>query len=124
MTADRLRVISSVQRVAVLFFTCFTHLKKLHGCIFTVIRQVVNDGVAYSAVCAGDERIPVTAVRGVEQLCLTLAADTYIRRYAYGFSSIGAAGDDLKTRKLFWSCFFSLYILYASQRRQFCRDRV
>ncbi len=112
-------MVTSVQRVAVLRFTRFAHLKEFHRGILTVIGQIVDDGVAHSAVGTGDERVAVTAIGRIKKFFFTCFTDADIGRNAYGtlthFIRLNNT-EIIKNTRLYT---FSSYGFYRSKRRTF-----
>src|ERR1700730_7018888 len=97
-----------VERVVVLGLAGWAHGKDLHGCFFSIIRDILHDGEARAAVGAVDEWIAVAAVGGIKQFAHAIVTGSGIRRdKRQALCSLLAVGDDegmLVTRGNSFSC--------------------
>ena len=81
VAADGLRIISSCGRIVILRSALGTHRKFLHRCSLAVIRKCVQYREPGAAACAVDERVKISSVIPVEELCKAFITDRDIRRY-------------------------------------------
>ena len=77
--ADRLGMKPAIKRVMIFPFTLRTQGKRLHGCLVTVVGNILNDGEAGAAVGAVYERIAVSSVGRVKQLPETIITHIAVR---------------------------------------------
>ena len=70
----------SIERVFVFSFAIRTHGKRRHRCLWSVVRNIFDDGETWSAVGAVDEGITIAAVVGVEHLTQAVVTDGNVRR--------------------------------------------
>ena len=118
-----LGVEAAVERIGVLGGALLAHGEGRHGRGHPVIGQVVDDGEARPAVRAVDERIPVAAIVGVEQLAHAVLARGKLgrdeRRLFYGII-VGKA--DLEAVEVLQGHFLDVDLLYAGRGRRIVRE--
>ncbi len=93
VAGDGLRVEAPVARVPVLAGAPLAHREPRHRGVGPVVGQPGDDGEARSAVRAGDERVPVAAVRRVGQLAQTGVAGRGVRGHQ-GAAPCGRTGGE------------------------------
>lgn len=79
-TSVRLSMKPSIGWIVILALTRWTHLEMLHRSKRSVVRNILDDGVARSTVCAIDEGIEIASVARVEQLTQTFITNGDIGR--------------------------------------------
>jgi len=68
LTCIGLGVESPVLWIVVFVPTLFTHPEMFHGCVRSIIGDVINNGISGTAVGAVDERILMATVTRVQEL--------------------------------------------------------
>ena len=69
----------SVSWVIVFFLAEAAERKLAHSCVFAVVRQVLDDRKAWTAIGTGDKEVFVTGVFWVAQFCEAFVADGNVR---------------------------------------------
>ena len=70
---------ASIQRIRVLALAEVTHMEVAHSSVFAVVGQLLDYRVAWSTVSAGDEKIVVSPVTVLSELCEAFWANGYVR---------------------------------------------
>ena len=113
-----------IQRVGVLLRTDGAHGEFLHGRLFAVVGQLLDDGKARAAVRAVDERIAVAAVRRVEQFAHAVFARCQIRRNERRRLYLRVVGKaNLKGVEVFERHFLELNLRHLGRGRRLFRQR-
>ncbi len=81
MAGNGLGMKSPVRWFCIFAGAFLAHQKSSHGCIRTVVRYILDDGKAWTAVCTIDEWVKVAPVVGSEHFSKTIRADADIRGY-------------------------------------------
>jgi hypothetical protein len=87
-------VIAPVGGVRVFTSALRAHPEACHGRFWPVVREVLDDGVARSALRAVGEGIAVAAVERVLDFSAAVCADGEIRQDVYPGADFGTAGLD------------------------------
>jgi len=116
---SRLRMEAPVGRVPVFLPAAVAETELSHGCQGAIIGNTGDDRVTRAAIGAIDERVPVAAVAGVEQL--PQAIGTHIAIGAYlGVAYAMAAGEDGKVVVVLEGERFRMYGRDHRQGRSLC----
>ncbi len=122
-TGVRLGMESTVARIVVFAFAGWAQAKLGHGGVGPVVRNVLDDGVARSAIGAIGEGVPIAAVGGVAQVGQAVRAGGDIRRNEHEL-----AGGILRIadRKLLIANRFEMFdadLVELGQGRRFAAQR-
>jgi hypothetical protein len=112
-----LGVKTAVHRVIVLTLALRAHLEAAHGGLGTIIRDVLDDGEARTAVGAIGKRITVTPVAWSQNLTQTGLAGSDVRRDKLILALLGDAVFNLKPAVALRCMVGYRYVFQTSQGR-------
>ena len=92
----RLRMKPAVRRIIVLLPAGRAHRESPHGRVRAIVREAFDDRVARPAMCAVDERVPETAIRGIPQFTEAIIAESDIGKDQHGLWTTVVARTDFK----------------------------
>src|SRR5438046_1874776 len=70
----------TVKGIIEFLLTSWTHWKDTHRRFVTIVRNILYDGEAWTAISAVDERIPIASVSRIEEFMQTIVAGSGVRR--------------------------------------------